>query len=32
MNIPTKAIIIAAIVLVTFIAFFWLNNSVLSWG
>lgn len=32
MNIPTKAIIVAAIILVVFIAFFWLNNSVLSWG
>lgn len=32
MNIPTKAIIIAAIVLVAFIAFFWLNNAVLSWS
>ena len=32
MNIPRKAAIIAVIALMAFIAFFWLNNSVLSWS
>ena len=32
MNIGKNVIIIAAIVVVAYLVFFWLNNSVLSWG
>ncbi len=32
MKISAKAMVAIAIVVVAVIAFFWLNNSVLSWG
>ena len=32
MKISAKAMVAIAIAVVTVIAFFWLNNSVLSWG
>lgn len=32
MNIGKNAIIIAAIAVIAFLVFFWLNNSILSWG
>lgn len=32
MNIDKNVIIIAAIAVIAFLVYFWLNNSVLSWG
>lgn len=32
MNIGKKVIIIAVVAIIAFLVFFWLNNSVLSWG
>lgn len=32
MNIGKNVIIIAAIAVIAFLVFFWLNNSILSWG
>lgn len=32
MNIGKSVIIIAAVAIIAFLVFFWLNNSVLSWG
>ena len=32
MNIDKNVIIIVAIAVIAFLVFFWLNNSVLSWG
>lgn len=32
MNIDKNVIIIAAIAVIAFLVFFWLNNSILSWG
>lgn len=32
MNISKNVIIIAVVAIIAFLVFFWLNNSVLSWG
>lgn len=32
MNIGSKAMVIAVIAVIAFLVFFWLNNSILSWG